>query len=190
MAYPDKMIVGMDGFGYDYLEPRCGSLDEAAKFNDQSDVACFSARILAKVCGCAMPETSCSMCEAAGDTVSNPHGEYRWTFGNIQESFPEIHESIDIERRFRCEMADSFLSAVYDNGNDFCYFNQVIRGTACGCHGSQSSRVIALVWSQRCSGLLSLFGSLLIIVFILTKEEKNRWNTYNQLVLSISVFDA
>ena len=50
--------------------------------------------------------------------------------------------------------------------------------------------MVVLVWAQRCSGILSLIGSTTIIVFVLTKKAKNRWNTYNQVVLSISVFDS
>lgn len=189
VPYPDKRVVGMQGMGYDYLEPTCGVFEQAARIGDENDLGCSSARILARVCGCAVPEMACTLCEN-GD-LPHPFREYLWAFGTVADSFPQFYETVDFrERKFRCEMADTFLSAAYKDGDDFCYFNQLIRGTGCGCEGPINTKVIALVWCQRCSGLLSLVGSLTIIVFVLTKKTRNRWNTYNQLVLAISVFDS
>lgn len=193
VAYPDKQIVGIEGLGFDFLEPTCGTFDLAVTVTDETDSSCSSARLLAKICGCTVPTTSCSICEAGVSSLSNPLDEYQWAFGSITDSFSLFFtETIDLnDREFRCELADSFISAVYDQSDDFCYYNQLIRGTACGCNGgSNNTKVIALVWAQRCSGILSLLGSLAIIGFVLTKKTKNRWNTYNQLVLSISVFDS
>ena len=190
VPYPDKIIVGMEGLGFDQLEPTCGVLDQASAGLSEKDPACPTARVIAKMCGCNVPENACAICEP-GKSLSNPLHEYEWAFGTITDSFPQLVETINLnEREFTCELADSFLSAAYNNRDAFCYFNQLIRGTACGCGGSNSIKVGALVWTQRCSGILSLMGSLAIIAFVLTKKAKNRWNTYNQIVLSISIFDA
>lgn len=193
VAYPNKEIVGMEGLGFDYVEPRCGTFEQGALYADKSDGLCSAARTLAKVCGCNARETSCSICEA-GTSMTNPFGEFQWAFGSLSDSLDSLqglYETIDTsDRKFTCELGDSYLSSLYDNEDDFCYWNQLIRGTACGCSGSNSTKVAALVWTQRCSGLLSLTGSFAIIVFFLTKKTPNRWNTYNQVVLSISVFDS
>jgi len=190
VPYPDKEIVGMEGLGFDYIKPTCGTFEKVVLVLDEKEPTCTSARLLAKVCGCAVPETGCSICQA-GDSLSNPFGQYQWAFGTVTTTLPELAETIDFnDRKFRCELADSFLSVVYDNDDDVCYLNQLLRGSACGCSGSNTAKVVALVWTQRCSGFLSLVGSLLIVTFVLTKKSKDRWNTYNQIVLSISIFDT
>lgn len=49
VPYPDKEIVGIEGFGFDYIEPRCGTLDGATHaVLDESDNLCLSAGTLAK----------------------------------------------------------------------------------------------------------------------------------------------
>jgi hypothetical protein len=63
-----------------------------------------------------------------------------------------------------------------------------MRGDVCGC--PDNSDIIALVWTQRCAGILSLSGSLLIIMSIITKPRNVRWSPYNPIVLGISFFDS
>lgn len=184
VKFPQKTIVGAEGMGFDHIEHTCGAFEQLAVLVDEKDRTCFSVRTLAKSCGCAVHENACSICQD-GTTFSNPTGEYEWLFGTM--SFPDM----DFKgRKFRCEFADSFMSVVLDADDSACYWNQLMRGTSCGCSGSINTEVKSLVWTQRCSGLLSLIGSMAIIIVALTKKAKDRWNTYNQLVLSISVFDA
>lgn len=189
VAYPDKELTGLKGKGFDYIEPTCGTIDRAVVLLDEKDILCRSAQTNAKLCGCtSIPETSCSLCEL-GDTPANPYGQYQWVFGSLSET---LQTDIEVsEGTYSCEAGDSFLSAIYDRDDEFCYFNQLVRGSACGCsHGGLHKKVVALEWTQRCSGILSLIGSLAIILLVLTKKAKDRWNTYNQIVLCISVFDA
>ena len=64
-----------------------------------------------------------------------------------------------------------------------------MRGQICGC--PNNSAIVALVWTQRCcSRILSLCGSLLISMSIVTKPRNVRWSPYNQIVLGISFFDS
>lgn len=80
MAYPDKEIVGIEGLGFDYLDLKCGTIEQAAALTDEKDPACSSARILGKVCGCPVPETGCNLC-GAGNAISNPYGECQMGVG-------------------------------------------------------------------------------------------------------------
>lgn len=188
VAYPDKYISGVEGMGFDNIEHTCGTFEKLALLIDEKDPTCKSVQTLAKVCGCAVPENSCSICQD-GASFDNPLGEYVWTYGTIFLS--SAPEGVDFNnRKFSCKIADSFLSAIRDSDAPDCYWNQLMRGTSCGCSGSINWKAKGLMWTQRCSGILSLIGLLTIIIVVLTRKVKDRWNTYNQLILSISVFDA
>jgi hypothetical protein len=191
--YPDKDIVGIDGIGFDYIEHNCGVFDQSLIRGDETSSLCVSARTTSYLCGCTSPiENHCTMCQP-GETMRNPFAEYFWAFGDIA-SFGEEYDleastgRFDISRKWTCELAESFLAGAYTNDDELCYHATLHRGHSCGC--PSNAETIALVWTQRASGTLSLVGSLIILVSILFKKKKVRWSPYNQIVMSISLFDC
>jgi len=127
--------------------------------------------------------------------MSNPFQEVVFTFGATNDIYPEDFRdanlfAIDfsIDKESTCEFADSVFSSFYTQDDSRCYWNQLLRGQACGC--PDNSQIRTLIWTQRCAGILSLSGSLIIIVSIITKSRKVRWSPYNQIVLGISFFDS
>ena len=124
--------------------------------------------------------------------MSNPFQELVLTFGAINDIHPKDFDPNELlfssNRKSSCEVAESVFSSLYTQDDSRCYWNQLLRGQVCGC--PDNSEIRALVWTQRCSGILSLSGSLLIIMSIITKPRNVRWSPYNQIVLGISVFDS
>ena len=152
---------------------------------------CRLARQLGKLCGCkSQKENACSIC-GGGDVMSNPFQKIVFNFDAINNIYPaELGNELDVfkDREITCEVADSHMAFVYTQDDSWCYWNQLVRGQICGC--PDNSAIVALVWTQRCSGILSLSGSLLISMSILTKPRNVRWSPYNQIVLGISFFDS
>jgi hypothetical protein len=66
-----------------------------------------------------------------------------------------VASNADIERKFTCELIDSFFSSLFAADDGFCFYDHLVRGHFCGCHGTSSTGAKALVWIQRCSGALS-----------------------------------
>jgi hypothetical protein len=124
------------------------------------------------------------MCKG-GALMDKPEKEFVVTVGAeaIRELFLD-----DATKLFTCGSAETALTSLYQQGDSKCYWNQLLHGQACGC--PDNSEIITLGWTQRCSRILSLSGSLLIIVSITTKPPNVRWSPYNQIVLGISFFDS
>ena len=107
-----------------------------------------------------------------------------YTFGAL-----ELEEGFQDGNTYSsCEISESFFAYWYTEDDSLCYWNQLMRGQTCGC--PDNSEIEALVWTQRSSGILSLSGSLLIIMSIITKPRSVRWSPYNQIVLGISFLDS
>ena len=107
---------------------------------------------------------------AGGDKLRNPFQELLVTFGVVKNIYSEGFQ--EVTPYASCTIIESVF-AYWDTTQDdsFCYWNQLVRGQICGC--PDNSEVKALVWTQRCSGILSplISGSLLISMSIITKRE-------------------
>ena len=124
---------------------------------------------------------------AGGDKLRNPFQELLVTFGVVKNIYSEGFQ--EVTPYASCTIIESVF-AYWDTTQDdsFCYWNQLVRGQICGC--PDNSEIKALVWTQRCSRILSLSGSLLISMSIIKKPRNVRWSSYNQIVLSVSFFDS
>jgi hypothetical protein len=183
---PEKELKGLLDFGDDLLEPNCGKFSSLTLLAHENSQICRRNRGLAHLCGCKpRVENQCTLC-VGGATMSNPFEVLEFKFGAVDTIYPEGFQ--DGNPYASCELAESFLANWYTQDDSWCYWNQLVRGMACGC--PDLSAIKALVWTQRCSGILSLSGSLLIIMSIITKPRNVRWSPYNQIVLSISFFDS
>jgi len=136
-------------------------------------------------CGCPVYGDPCTICKG-GALMDKPNKEFVATVG--AEAIHELFLDAAGDVSFTCGSAEKALSALYRQGESKCYWNQLLHGQACGC--PDNSEIITLGWTQRGSGILSLSGSLLIIVSIITKPLNVRWSPYNQIVLGISFFDS
>ena len=189
---PNKRIEGISGYGFDYVEHTCGAMEAAARTVDARSQICDTALILSKACGCTVPQDQCSICRSG--QMAKPHAILKFAFGaenKIMREFSggEDQQIVDLfNRPSSCEVGDSFLAHVFVDDEFGCYWNQFLRGHACGC--PYDPQVDVVLWLQRGSGLLSLAGSLLIIVAICRRKPNQRWTTYNQIVMLISIFDS
>ena len=118
------------------------------------------------ICGCPVYEDSCTMCKG-GDKMGEPgqnaemiNAWNSWFSGEVGT------------KMFTCESAENALSFLYQQNDSKCYYNQLLHGQACGCPDNTES--ITLGWTQRCLGILSLFGSLIIIMSVITKPRNVR----------------
>jgi hypothetical protein len=191
VPFPEKEITGIEGDDGDYVSQTCGTAANIAVVIPESSQECKWVRLASKLCGCKpRSENTCTLC-GGGDIMTNPFQEVVFTFGATNDIYPEDFRDFELfstGRESTCEFAESVFSSFYTQDDSRCYWNQLLRGQACGC--PDNSQIRTLVWTQRCSGILSLSGSLIIIVSIITKPRKVRWSPYNQIVLGISFFDS
>ena len=126
------------------------------------------------------------MCKG-GDTMRKSGQKLEFTVGEgaINEMLDVLG---DVVRMTTCGTAENALSTHYQQDDRECYCNQLLYGVVCGC--PDDSEIRTLGWTQHCSGILSLLGSLLIILSIIMNARKVRWLPYNQIVLGISFFDS
>ena len=185
---PEKVIKGLDVLGLGFLKQTCDAMQGVALLVHEKTPSCKFARTMAQLCDCnPREENTCTICGSGAD-MTNPFKEVVFVFGPINNIYPEVFQGESRSRLSTCEIAQSAMASLYTQDDSWCYWNQLMRGQFCGC--PDNSDIIALVWTQRCSGILSLSGSLLIIISILTKPRNVRWSPYNQIVLGISFFDS
>lgn len=134
--------------GHDYVQNRtCAGTEGILPSLDENDRSCWSFKLLSKACGCSAPNTACSICRDRDTSSFSPNKQIQWAFGSVTSTLPEFPDLVNInDRKFRCEYVDSFLSSVYDADDDFCYWNQLIRGSASGCRGAKTT----LRWQLWC----------------------------------------
>ena len=185
---PEKVIKGLDVLGLGFLKQTCDAMQGVALLVHEKTPSCKFARTMAQLCDCnPREENTCTICGSGAD-MTNPFKEVVFVFGPINNIYPEVFQGESRSRLSTCEIAQSAMASLYTQDDSWCYWNQLMRGQFCGC--PDNSDIIALVWTQRCSGILSLSGSLLIIISIITKPRNVRWSPYNQIVLGISFFDS
>jgi hypothetical protein len=120
-------------------------------------------------CGCPVYGDQCPLC-ANGEPVPFPNKRPDPSFGNT------------------CgEYSAKAAHSPYDKNSRNCY---ILQSSDDGRGCCPNRDVTSIIWTQRSAGIVSLFGSLFIIMSILTKPKKVRWSTYNQIVLGISIFDS
>ena len=123
-----------------------------------------------------------------GYAMSNPFHELQFNYGAAQRAYKDFPHQINFGIVASCELAESLATWLYEANDRVCFWNQLVRGPACGC--PNISHIEALVWAQRFSGILSLTGGLLLILYVLSKPKKTKWSPYNQIILSVSLFDV
>jgi hypothetical protein len=152
---PERNISGIEGLGYDYIEHNCGILADAASNTDLNSDFCKSTQLLGKLCGCAVKKNACSIC-GDGNSLTKPLATSIWAVGKTEA---EMDIAFDVNGLFSCEIVDSTFSALYQTDDDYCYYIHLTKGVGCGCEGTGNNQVIALIWTQRFSGFLSLLVS-------------------------------
>jgi len=193
VIFPDKTIQDLESAGVNFSGHTCGTLDQMARSFNESNEICSNIRIVSKMCGCQVPENSCSVC-SKNAVMKNPNAEIFWTYyGSLSDVLPQLTggdltESFDTNLKLSCEAADSLLAHAFNQDDFICNSGHLFRGTNCGC--PPDSDVIAILWSQRCSGGLSLAGSLFIIFSILRTRKTGELSAFNQIILCISFFDG
>jgi hypothetical protein len=106
--YPDKDIVGIDGIGFDYIEPRCGVIDTITQSWDKGAVFCKVARSTSSMCGCSSPVKNPCTISKPGKTMLNPFAKYFWKLGNITSFRDEfvVEACCDINQKWTsCKLA-------------------------------------------------------------------------------------
>lgn len=166
----------------------CGVIDNITRALPKESELCATMQLVRKYCGCEPArENSCNLCRGDAD-MAKPTNKVIFNYGATGDLFDvESIEDIDVGNEYSCALADSAYSALYSENDDWCYWNQLMRGEVCGCSDTSESQ--ALLWTQRFSGSLSLVGSLVIAIYILTKRKSERFMAYNQIVFCISFFD-
>jgi hypothetical protein len=154
---PERNISGLEGVGFDFLEHNCGVFEEFALNVDLNSAICKTTHSLGKVCGCAVRENSCSIC-GSGNEMTKPQAESVWSI-NLQFFPNDFTATFEANRPFTCEIVDTTLSYWSPADSDRCYWNQLTKGHACGCNGASSRPIKTLLWTQRCSGIISLIVS-------------------------------
>jgi hypothetical protein len=159
VPYPERNLSGLQGLGFDFIEHNCGILEKAATLVDKTNILCKSGQLISKLCGCATKANACSIC-GDGHVMTKPLAEAAWGSGKAQRFLlelvsPEVAAIADIDRKFTCELIDSFFSSLFEADDGFCFYDRLVRGHFCGCDGISSTGAKALVWIQRCSGALS-----------------------------------
>ena len=176
-----------------------------AYFHDQNDKECYENQLVnGNTCGCpatfdaseirtvVLTQRSAGILSLFGSLftlwLSCHWGSCTMCEGGARMSKPkELLVNDDIT----CELSESMFAYFHDQNDKECYENQLVNGNTCGCPATfDASEIRTVVLTQRSAGILSLFGSLFIIMAIITKPQKVRWSTYNQIVLNISFFDA
>jgi len=162
VPFPEKETKGIEGIGMHAF----GAMAKVAILVHENSQECRIIRTLAKLCECKpRKENTCTIC-GGGDTMSKPFQKVVFTFGAINDIYPEDFFSdaykFSFSKEATCELAKSVFSSFYTQDDSRCYWNQLLRGQACGC--PDNSEIRTLVWTQRCSGMLSLSGSLLIVL--------------------------
>ena len=188
VPFPEKEISGAEGVGLGFVNPTCGTIASLALIVRENSQDCRWARTLAQLCECKpRAENTCTIC-GGGDTMAKPFQDVIFAFGPINNMYPEVFRGETSNRKSTCEVAESSMASLYTQDDDWCYWNQLMRGQVCGC--PDNSAITVLVWTQRWSGILSLSGSLLIIISIITKPRNVILSPYNQIILGISFFDS
>jgi hypothetical protein len=158
VPYPDRNLSGLDGLGFDFLQHQCGILEAFVSKTDLNSKFCRTVQVIGKMCGCSVQEQACNICGEG--TMTNPLAELTWAVGNAGTKVPDFLVSLTPNQLLTCEVADSSLSLWYDESNTFCYWARLNKGNACGCEGTSTSVLIqTMIWTQFCSGFLSLIVS-------------------------------
>lgn len=114
------------------------------------------------------------------DVMSYPHKKCEWVIGSADNGVANQYVT--------CEIAQSYFARLASE-DECCFFSQLARGSACGC--DDNTQILALTWTQRVSGFLSLVGSLCVIVTTHRPPSSSSHRvTYHQLLRGISIFDC
>ena len=138
--------------------PDCGVLDDFARSTyTEGSPLCNSVQSFAKLCGCRIPEDSCSICRP-GTVMTEPKNKYKWgSQGSLADRFvaPDLQDTEMIS----CEVMDSVIAGapVYNsNERGTVCFAMQLRGGACGCPNPQNNWATA---AKRTTGILSALVS-------------------------------
>ena len=178
VPYPERIIPGLDDLdvsafagmpGFDITwwsqsEKKCGTIERSIALLDRSSSVCIFTQAFSKLCGCAPKTNACSLC-GDGNSMTKPFAEAEWTSGKkLQEILSgvvsaESASAVDYDRMYSCEIVDSAITSWAEASDGMCFYEHLIRGDFCGCDGTSTRGVKAIIYLQRCSGALSLIVS-------------------------------
>ena len=202
VPFPERIL---DSSLTDIIAPglsiKCSVLAEIARGHKNRDFAsydggkCAAFQGLGTECGCPIPDRKGAL-SFCSEPLDPKFFNYR----------PIVHDDYN---RITCRFVDLAIPFLQDGdrliyGNDKFQldsrFIQLI-GYFCGCNdglltywGADSlDKQIAAVWIQRITAILSLIGSMSIVLYIVQKKAKNRraaLRLYHKLVLALSCADV
>ena len=131
--------------------PNCGGLEAAASNSLLGSDECLLFRSFSRLCGCNMPESSCSICRDA--EMTRPDATYAFADqGNVVSS--ALGDDIRYWE-YSCEVFDSLLAPTVEEGSQTCLVFQ-LRGASCGCPDPRDTIAVVL---KRVAAALSLMVS-------------------------------
>jgi len=177
VGFPDKRIE-YPGFN----SSSCQEIDAMARSSDLTSPRCSSVRFVSGICGCPPVQPACVFC--GGRDVPKPE----YVVQTIQKAgFPPMS----------CEDMGLFTTQL-NPGPACAYFHAAV-GFYCGCPLSDETEAKALVGTMRATAVLSILGSLFIVVNVLRTERRRhgssllstfgKLSVYHALMLCMSVFD-
>ncbi|KAL3938619.1 MAG: hypothetical protein SGBAC_006513 [Bacillariaceae sp.] len=176
---PNKLVPFMADrfFG---VEPTCQQLESATGALTMDSKDCTDAQLIGSYCGCPSVENGCIFCPKPGDAITTPTRKHSNTMKRYGEDVT-------------CEQLESVLLQ-FSQDSDECFLGQE-HNWECGCNdgfygylGTESrSDILAIHWSGRISGILSVMGSLFIFQDFL--RGKGKKNLYRQIMFLMSIFD-
>ena len=188
----------------------CQDLDSFAALFPASSEECSSVQALGGLCGCPVPEGACTLCPN-GEPPSNPSRKLNW-FSTFASAVPEAYQSV--ADSLTCEIMGAIVASdaigVFGQEDALLCTASQLQSWICGCEPDW--RAIILTWSYRISAIFSFLvsaqvratrrqlnyqdtqsacmqGSSFIILDVVLRQE-NRFTTYSQLLMGMSIFDC
>lgn len=188
IAYPDKPVPFLTNqFGG--ITPNCEVFAAYAQSLNAESKECEAIQISSGFCGCKPKyENHCEICPGE---IPPPE------FNNIEVP-PAYLDSVGMTNTTISLTCELMLASQYQMHQDdnACALAR-IGNFLCGCSNGiweysgadTQEKKVGLFWAPCVSGILSLIGSLAIIVDTALNAQK-RGNMYNQIMLTMSVFDS
>ena len=174
VTMPDRLVPFLkDKFGG--IEPTCAQVEAGTR--TLTGDACHEAQLIGSFCGCPALSNFCTFCPVGNVTRPNHYS-----------TFTRIRFGLNVT----CEELQAILLQ-YDAYSMECFLAHETNWE-CGCNngfygylGTENVRQqTILAWLPRCTGIISIMGSLSIIIDFFLGD---RTNVYRQLMALMSCFD-
>jgi hypothetical protein len=174
---PDRPI----DFGDESPLYDCRGLAESAVFFEVGSSSCTGIRNIGTYCGCSYQRNECTLCPN-GEPVPYP---YRQVPGFPSFSHIEELGEVDVGSFLTCGVYEAFMQNIdgptIGANSELLCLSAHARSQSCGC--SPGWEQVLLVWCYRVSGILSLIGSVSILLDIVRSGKNKLRNTYHQVRL-------